>query len=161
MLRAAEWTESLRDMITSIFETNMSLSDTRMNLVMKKLTSWAAIIAVPTADHRLLRPERALPRVRPRVGLLRQRVAIIVIALRAVRDVQAQGLAVAPSDRADRQARQGAGEAVAPRRAARRGTVAVVACRAAGPCRPGSAVDDLVQLRDGLGRAVLRCRPSG
>ncbi|HEV7204052.1 MAG TPA: magnesium transporter CorA family protein [Jatrophihabitans sp.] len=49
VLRAAEWTESLRDMITSIFETNMSLSDTRMNMVMKKLTSWAAIIAVPTA----------------------------------------------------------------------------------------------------------------
>ncbi|WP_375480636.1 magnesium transporter CorA family protein [uncultured Jatrophihabitans sp.] len=49
VLRAAEWTESLRDMITSIFETNMSLSDTRMNLVMKQLTAWAAIIAVPTA----------------------------------------------------------------------------------------------------------------
>jgi magnesium transporter len=49
VLRASEWTESLRDMITSIFETNMSLSDTRMNLIMKKLTSWAAIIAVPTA----------------------------------------------------------------------------------------------------------------
>jgi magnesium transporter len=49
VLRAAEWTESLRDMITSIFETNMSLSDTRMNVVMKKLTAWAAIIAVPTA----------------------------------------------------------------------------------------------------------------
>lgn len=49
VLRAAEWTESLRDMITSIFETNMSLADTRMNLIMKKLTAWAAIIAVPTA----------------------------------------------------------------------------------------------------------------
>lgn len=49
VLRAAEWTESLRDMITSIFETNMSLADTRLNLIMKKLTSWAAIIAVPTA----------------------------------------------------------------------------------------------------------------
>jgi magnesium transporter len=48
-LRVAEWTESLRDMVTSIFETNMSLSDTRMNVIMKKLTSWAAIIAVPTA----------------------------------------------------------------------------------------------------------------
>jgi magnesium transporter len=48
-LRAAEWTESLRDMITSIFETNMALADTRMNVIMKKLTSWAAIIAVPTA----------------------------------------------------------------------------------------------------------------
>ena len=49
VLRAAEWTESLRDMITSIFETNMSLADTRMNSIMKQLTSWAAIIAVPTA----------------------------------------------------------------------------------------------------------------
>jgi len=49
VLRAAEWTESLRDMVTSIFETNMQLSDNRMNVVMKKLTAWAAIIAVPTA----------------------------------------------------------------------------------------------------------------
>ncbi|MGH8962574.1 MAG: magnesium transporter CorA family protein [Jatrophihabitantaceae bacterium] len=49
VLRAAEWTESLRDMITSVFETSMSLADNRMNLIMKKLTSWAAIIAVPTA----------------------------------------------------------------------------------------------------------------
>jgi magnesium transporter len=49
VLRAAEWTESLRDMISSIFETSLSLSDTRMNQVMKQLTSWAAIVAVPTA----------------------------------------------------------------------------------------------------------------
>jgi magnesium transporter len=49
VLRAAEWTESLRDIISSIFETTLSLSDARMNVVMKKLTSWAAIIAVPTA----------------------------------------------------------------------------------------------------------------
>ncbi len=49
VVRASEWTESLRDMISSIFETNMSLADTRMNLIMKKLTAWAAIIAVPTA----------------------------------------------------------------------------------------------------------------
>lgn len=49
VLRAAEWTESLRDMITTIFETNLSLADTRLNVIMKKLTAWAAIIAVPTA----------------------------------------------------------------------------------------------------------------
>jgi magnesium transporter len=49
VLRAAEWTESLRDMVSSVFETNLSLSDIRMNTIMKKLTSWAAIIAVPTA----------------------------------------------------------------------------------------------------------------
>jgi len=49
VLRSAEWSDSLRDTLNSIFETNLSLSDTRMNTIMKKLTSWAAIIAVPTA----------------------------------------------------------------------------------------------------------------
>ncbi len=49
MLRVSEWTESLRDMITTVFETNLSLQDARLNIVMKKLTGWAAIIAVPTA----------------------------------------------------------------------------------------------------------------
>ncbi len=49
VLRVSEWTESLRDMIATIFETNLSLQDARLNTVMKKLTGWAAIIAVPTA----------------------------------------------------------------------------------------------------------------
>ena len=49
VLRASEWTESLRDMVSAIFETNLSLQDARLNTVMKQLTSWAAIIAVPTA----------------------------------------------------------------------------------------------------------------
>lgn len=49
VLRAAEWTESLRDMVTSVFETNLSLQDARLNTVMKKLAAWGAIIAVPTA----------------------------------------------------------------------------------------------------------------
>jgi magnesium transporter len=49
VLRASEWTESLRDMVTTVFETNLSLQDARLNTVMKKLTAWAAIIAVPTA----------------------------------------------------------------------------------------------------------------
>jgi len=49
VLRASEWTESLRDMVSTVFETNLSLQDARLNTVMKKLTGWAAIIAVPTA----------------------------------------------------------------------------------------------------------------
>jgi len=49
VLRVAEWTESLRDMVTTVFETTLSLQDARLNTVMKKLTSWAAIIAIPTA----------------------------------------------------------------------------------------------------------------
>jgi magnesium transporter len=49
VLRATEWTEALRDLVTTVLETNLALQGNRMNLVMKKVTSWAAIIAVPTA----------------------------------------------------------------------------------------------------------------
>lgn len=49
VLRASEWTESLRDLVSSMFETNLSLQDARLNTIMKKLAGWAAIIAVPTA----------------------------------------------------------------------------------------------------------------
>ncbi len=49
VLRASEWTESIRDLVTTVFETHLSLQDARLNTVMKKLTGWAAIIAVPTA----------------------------------------------------------------------------------------------------------------
>jgi magnesium transporter len=49
VLRATEWTESLRDLVTTILETNITIQGNRMNLIMKKVTSWAAIIAVPTA----------------------------------------------------------------------------------------------------------------
>ena len=48
-LRAAEWADSLRDMVSSLFETNLSLQDARLNSIMKKLSGWAAVIAVPTA----------------------------------------------------------------------------------------------------------------
>jgi magnesium transporter len=49
VLRATEWTESLRDLVSTILETHLTIQSNRMNLVMKKVTSWAAIIAVPTA----------------------------------------------------------------------------------------------------------------
>jgi magnesium transporter len=49
VLRATEWTESLRDLVTTIRETYLTIQGNRMNLVMKKVTSSAAIIAVPTA----------------------------------------------------------------------------------------------------------------
>jgi magnesium transporter len=49
VLRATEWTESLRDLVATTAETNLTIQANRMNLIMKKVTSWAAIIAVPTA----------------------------------------------------------------------------------------------------------------
>ncbi len=48
-IRAADWTENLRDLIGTIRETQLTIQGNRMNLIMKKVTSWAAIIAVPTA----------------------------------------------------------------------------------------------------------------
>ena len=48
VLRVSESTDALRDLVSSIVETNLSLRDFRSNQVMKKVTSWAAIIAVPT-----------------------------------------------------------------------------------------------------------------
>jgi magnesium transporter len=49
VLRATEWTESLRDLVTTILETNLTVRGNRLNVIMKQVTSWAAIIAVPTA----------------------------------------------------------------------------------------------------------------
>jgi magnesium transporter len=49
VLRATEWTESLRDLVSTILETNLTLQGNRLNEVMRSLTSWAAILAVTTA----------------------------------------------------------------------------------------------------------------
>jgi magnesium transporter len=49
VLRATEWTESLRDIVTTVLETNLTIQSNRLNVITKKVTSWAAIIAVPTA----------------------------------------------------------------------------------------------------------------
>jgi len=47
VLRATEWTDSLRDLVTTIVETNLTLQGNRLNVITNKMTSWAAIIALP------------------------------------------------------------------------------------------------------------------
>ena len=47
ILRVSESSDSLRDLVTAIVETNFSLRDYRQNLIVKKVSGWAAIIAVP------------------------------------------------------------------------------------------------------------------
>lgn len=49
VLRVTEWTESLRDLVGTIMETHLTIQGNRLNVITKKVTSWAAIIAVPTA----------------------------------------------------------------------------------------------------------------
>jgi len=80
VLRASEWSESLRDMITSIYETNLSLADARMNMIMKKLTSWAAIIAVPTAITGFYGQNVPYPEFGTRTGFLVSTGAIVLIS---------------------------------------------------------------------------------
>lgn len=48
VLRAAEWTDSLRDLVTSILETNLTIQGNRLGIITKKVTGWAAIVGVPT-----------------------------------------------------------------------------------------------------------------
>jgi magnesium transporter len=47
ILRVSESSDWLRDLVSTIVETNLSLRDYRQNQVVKKVSSWAAIIAVP------------------------------------------------------------------------------------------------------------------
>ena len=80
VLRASEWTESLRDMVTTVFETNLSLQDARLNTVMKKLTGWAAIIAVPTAVTGWFGQNVAYPGFGDRSGLIASTIVITSLA---------------------------------------------------------------------------------
>ncbi|VVJ18917.1 Magnesium and cobalt transport protein CorA [Amycolatopsis camponoti] len=47
--QAAEHTEALRERLATVRETQLNLQSDRLNLIMKKVTGWAAVIAVPTA----------------------------------------------------------------------------------------------------------------
>ncbi|GIG87693.1 magnesium transporter CorA family protein [Plantactinospora endophytica] len=49
VLRVIEWSDSLRDLNTTMLETNLMLQNNQLNLIVKQVTAWAAVIAVPTA----------------------------------------------------------------------------------------------------------------
>jgi magnesium transporter len=46
--RVANAVEGLRETLSAVFDTSLAMADLRMNVIMKQLTGWAAIIAVPT-----------------------------------------------------------------------------------------------------------------
>ena len=48
LARASVEVDSLRELVNHIVDANLVLRDYHQNVVMKKVTSWAAIIAVPT-----------------------------------------------------------------------------------------------------------------
>jgi magnesium transporter len=80
VIRATEWTESLRDLVTTIVETNLTEQGNRMNLIMKKVTSWAAIIAVPTAITGWYGQNLPYPGFSKESGLITSAALIVVCA---------------------------------------------------------------------------------
>ncbi|MEU6797352.1 magnesium transporter CorA family protein [Nonomuraea wenchangensis] len=48
VLRSTEWVGEVRDMLANARETRLAQQGFRLNDIMKRITSWAAIIAVPT-----------------------------------------------------------------------------------------------------------------
>ena len=65
LLREMARVIELRELLTSILTANMTQASFRQNEDVRKISAWAAIIAVPTADRRDLRDElRAHARAR-------------------------------------------------------------------------------------------------
>jgi magnesium transporter len=48
VIRALEFADNIRDLLTAALEAQLSQVSNRLNQIMKKLTSWAAIILLPT-----------------------------------------------------------------------------------------------------------------
>ncbi len=48
-VRVIEWADTMREVVGTVLETHVALQGNRANAIMKQVTSWAAIIAVPTA----------------------------------------------------------------------------------------------------------------
>ncbi|MDO0926554.1 CorA family divalent cation transporter [Streptomyces sp. TG1A-8] len=81
VLRAGEWTESLRDRVAPVMGTNLSVQASRMNLITKKVTSWAAITAVPTAITGFYGQNLPCPGFAHQWGFIVSSVVIVVASL--------------------------------------------------------------------------------
>jgi magnesium transporter len=81
VLRATEWTEGLRDFVTTILETHLTIQGNRLNETMKKLTSWAAIIAVPTAVTGFFGQNVPYPGFQQQGGLIASVAIMLVIGI--------------------------------------------------------------------------------
>jgi magnesium transporter len=80
VLRATEWTESLRDLVSTVLETNLTIQGNRMNSIMKKVTSWAAIIAVPTAVTGFYGMNVPYPGFSQHAGFVTSMVLLVVLS---------------------------------------------------------------------------------
>ncbi|MER7009331.1 magnesium transporter CorA family protein [Dactylosporangium sp. NPDC000555] len=81
VLRVAEFTESLRDFTATILESNLAVQGNRQNSIMKKVTSWAAIIAVPTAVTGYYGQNLPFPGFEKQWGFLVSAVLIVLLSV--------------------------------------------------------------------------------
>ena len=81
VLRATEWTDSLRDLVSTIVETNLTIQGNRLNIITKKVTSWAAIIAVPTAITGFYGQNLPFPGFAQPSGLIASIALIVVVSV--------------------------------------------------------------------------------
>lgn len=80
VMRVGDWTDSLRDLVTTLLETNLTIQGNQMNLIMKKVTSWAAIIAVPTAITGFYGQNLPYPGFDTQGGFITSTVLIVLIS---------------------------------------------------------------------------------
>jgi magnesium transporter len=81
ILRVTELTESLRDFTATILDSNLAVQGNRQNTVMKKVTSWAAIIAVPTAVTGYYGQNLPFPGYENHIGFIVSAVLIVVLSV--------------------------------------------------------------------------------
>lgn len=81
VLRATEWTDSLRDLVATIVETNLTIQGNRLNIITKKVTSWAAIIAVPTAITGFYGQNLPYPGFAHQSGFISSTLIILVLSV--------------------------------------------------------------------------------
>jgi magnesium transporter len=80
VLRASEWTESLRDLVSTIMETSLTIQGNRLNIITKKVTSWAAIIAVPTAITGFYGQNLPFPGFAQHSGVITSTLLIVMVS---------------------------------------------------------------------------------
>lgn len=78
--QAAEQAEALRERLTTVRETQLNLQSDRLNLIMKKVTGWAAVIAVPTAVTGFYGQNVAYPGNGTTVGFWVSTVVMLVLS---------------------------------------------------------------------------------
>lgn len=81
VLRVAESTESLRELVATLLDTNLSVQGNRLNTIMKQVTSWAAIIALPASITGFFGQNVAFPGSGTHVGYWASATIIVVSSL--------------------------------------------------------------------------------